>query len=157
MSKNQSICIESSSSEEEQKVKIPPDKDKKSVGKPPRTASEHNRVHELKTFLKEPEKRQPQNISSSRFTSTMKLSDCKLNTKPKFKAKSSFLSKSVDFGKNLDLEEAIKKINNKNYKSAGIKVIDIQGGSAKMSRKEPKTAEKRLKRIEIGLFRPKMT
>ena len=33
----------------------------------------------------------------------------------------------------------------------------LQGGSAKMSRKRPKTAEKRLKRIEIGLFRPKMT
>ena len=33
----------------------------------------------------------------------------------------------------------------------------VQGGSAKMSRKGPKTAGKMLKSIKIGLFRPKMT
>ena len=37
------------------------------------------------------------------------------------------------------------------------KKSSVQGGPAKMSLKVLKTAEKRLKRIEIGLFRPKMT
>ena len=38
-----------------------------------------------------------------------------------------------------------------------INKVDLQGVCTKMSQKGPRTAEKRVKMIKIGLFRPKMT